>query len=469
MFIHDNVAGSTELVSVSADGSSGGDSESSRGRISADGHYVAFFSRAANLVTDDTNGTTQIYVRDMQTGETVLASTDSNGAAGDAVSFNPAISADGSLVAFVSSASNLIAEDTGGKSQVYLHNFISGETTLMSANLSGNPQNQNTVSAAIGMSDDGRYIVFSSNATDLVANDSGQEDVFVRDTVNNTTVRVSVDSDGNQGNQESGDYMTAISADGRYVAFSSYTSNLVPGTNGGIYVHDLVTGLTTIASIATDGTLPDQLTDGYGVSISADGRFVTFDSFADNLVADDTNAQTDSFVHDMRTGITTRISANAAGEQGNGYSSKPSISSDGGFIMFASSATNLVTDVTDGNTQIFVTSLWPRQGILAVADSRTIRQNVQTASITATLGTQPTDDVIVGVGVSDGSQATLSTSVLTFTADTWDVPQSVVVTAIENGAAAGDVAFTLDFDAAQSNDPAYAGMTTPSIELLNRN
>jgi PKD repeat protein len=185
---------------------------------------------------------------------------------------------------------------------------------------------------------------------------TGQDTLTV--TVNNSgptgiTKRVSVDSNGNQGNNDS--YETTMSADGRYAAFDSYASNLVPGdTNGAldIFVHDRLTGITNRVSVDSDGNQGNN--DSIEPTISADGRYVAFFSLASNLVAGDTNGTKDVFVHDRHTGITNRVSVDSSGNQGNGTSRLQSISADGRYVAFQSGASNLVAGDTNGTWDAFV-------------------------------------------------------------------------------------------------------------------
>jgi Tol biopolymer transport system component len=204
------------------------------------------------------------------------------------------------------------------------------------------------------ISSEGRYVAFASDATTLVAGDTnGLTDIFVHDRRTGVTTRVSVASDGTQGNGHS--WHPSISSEGRYVAFASYASNLVDSDANGewdIFVHDRQTGETTRVSVASDGSEGDKLS--YGQSISPDGRYVAFASYATNLVAGDTNGKWDVFVHDRQTGETTRVSVDSEGSQGDGGSFFFSISSDGRYVAFSSSATNLVADDTNDQNDVFV-------------------------------------------------------------------------------------------------------------------
>ena len=190
------------------------------------------------------------------------------------------------------------------------------------------------------ISADGRYVAFESDASNLVPGDTnGVPDTFVRDRLSGTTERVSVSTDGEQANDTSTDYGTSISADGRYVAFYSYAINLVPGDTNGVpdvFVRDRLAGTTERVSVSTDGAQGDY--PSFYPSISGDGRFVAFCSRAYNLVPGDTNGDYDVFVHDRQARITSRVSVAAGGAQGHGSSGYfgLSISADGSFVAFAS-------------------------------------------------------------------------------------------------------------------------------------
>ena len=204
------------------------------------------------------------------------------------------------------------------------------------------------------ISADGRYVAFHSPAMNLVTGDmNGFTDVFVHDRTTGATTLLSVASDGTQGTGES--MYPSISADGRYVAFHSDASSLVTGDTNSrhdIFVHDRTTGITTRVSVASDGTQGNNYSSD--LSISADGRYVVFQSAASNLVSGDTNSADDVFVHDLTTGTTTRVSVDSVGTQGNNHSNIPSISADGRYVAFNSAASNLVTGDTNGFTDVFV-------------------------------------------------------------------------------------------------------------------
>ncbi|MDH4065103.1 MAG: Ig-like domain-containing protein [Acidobacteriota bacterium] len=271
------------------------------------------------------------------------------GIEGDGPAWNPAISADGRWVAFASAASNLVEGDTNGRFDVFVYDREMGPTARVSVGPGGTQGNGESRGAAI--SADGRWVAFHSSASNLVSNDTnGVFDVFVHDRDTRTTTRVSVATGGVQGNGRSYSILgsPAISADGRWVAFDSYASNLVAGDTNGFrdtFVHDRQTGTTTRVSVSTDGAEGND--SSYDPAISADGRWVAFPSAASNLVADDTNRILDVFVHDRQAGTTTRVSVSSWGDQGNDLSGFPAISADGRWVPFLSLARNLVLGDTD--------------------------------------------------------------------------------------------------------------------------
>lgn len=353
VFVHDQQTGETTRVSVDSEGNEA-DSASLWSSISADGRFVAFTSYADNLVSNDTNGA-DIFVHDRQTGETTRVSVDSEGNEADKSSHWPAISGDGRFVTFMSFATNLTPYDTNGYADIFVHDLQTGETTRVSVDSEGNEADSYSDSPVI--SGDGRYIAFESSATNLVTDDWNlSADIFVHDRATGETTRVSVDSDDYEADGAS--LSAAISGDGQFVAFASYATNLAlydTNENTDIFLHDRLTGETARVSVDSDGYEADGLS---GVpSISGDGRFVAFESYATNLVPHDTNGDSDVFEHDRETGETVRVSVGTNSQQANNDSSHPAISTDGRYIAFQSFANNLVPgEITfhQSGEQIFV-------------------------------------------------------------------------------------------------------------------
>jgi Tol biopolymer transport system component len=328
-----------------------GDGNSYVPSISSDGRNVTFESIATNLVAGDTNGVSDIFVRDRLTETTYLVSRNSAGEKGNLESYSPAISADSRYVTFQSFATNLVAGDTNTADDIFVRDRQTGTTTRVSKNSAG--VQGDGASRYPSISADGRYVTFQSSATTLVSGDTnGVHDIFVRDRNTGTTYLVSKSSDGIQGNDES--TYPSISADGRYVAFESIATNLVSGDTNGVdvFVRDRQTGTATRVSKSSTGAEANG--NSYSPAISADGRYVVFESAATNLVAGDTNVKNDIFVRDRNTGTTTRVSKSSAGVEANDISYYPVITADGRYVTFKSSATNLVSGDTNGVDDIFV-------------------------------------------------------------------------------------------------------------------
>jgi Tol biopolymer transport system component len=360
IFVHDNQTGETTLVSVASDGTQS-NFNSGYPSISDDGRFIVFTSIATNLVANDTNNGGDIFVHDRQTGQTTRISVASDGTQADGSSSYPVISGDGRFISFESAATTLVVNDTNGYTDIFVHDRQTGETTRVSVASDGTQANGN--SSFSSLSTDGRYIVFGSSASNLVANDTNNAtDIFVHDRQTGETTRASVASDDTQANNSSA--LSYISEDGRYIAFGSAATNLVANDTNNFsdgFVHDRQTGETTRVSVASDGT---QANGNSGTSsLSNDGRYVLIYSIASNLVANDTNDFYDIFVHDRQTGETTRVSVASDGTQSNNTSSWSEMSGDGRYVTFDSYATNFIANDTNGNNDIFVHD---RQTTLAV-------------------------------------------------------------------------------------------------------
>jgi cysteine-rich repeat protein len=343
-----------ERVSVGSDGSEA-DMSSTTSALSADGRFVAFVSGATTLVPGDTNAALDVFVRDRVTGTTERVSIASDGTQAAAQSATPSLSADGRYVAFASAASNLVEGDGNGRFDVFVRDRVAGTTERVSLSSTGGEGNFDSISPAI--SADGRYVAFASAANNLVEGDGNNAfDVFLRDRLAQTTVRVSVSSDGMQGNGLS--LSPRLSGDGSVVVFHSFASNLVPGDTNNVpdvFAHDMTTGTTVRASVSSSGAQGNQ--QSVGASVSADGLFVGFDSDASTLVANDVNGRTDVFVHELATGVTERVSVASDGSEGNnrsGFLDPPALSADGRFVAFTSGANNLVPDDTNNVVDVML-------------------------------------------------------------------------------------------------------------------
>lgn len=351
VFVREFIPGRTTRVSVSATPLAGGAlGNSGESSVSADGRYVAFHSLATNIVPGDANGTADVFVRDTLTGTTVLASVSSQGEPGNSSSLWPALSADGRFIAFTSYASNLVPDDHNGVRDVFVRDLQLGQTRRVSTSMAGGDANAESSGATI--SSDGRLVGFVSNASNIViGGGNGFYQAFLRDMQSGATVMVTVNASGSMGNGSSD--ALHVSADGRSVVFNSTARNLVPTSmldSSWAFHRDLQAGVTSCVSV----NLAGQCRSGGLSQISAQGAHVVFSSGASDLVPNDGNSAPDIFVRDMRTGVTELVSVSSAQAPANGVNSDPSISDNGRFVVFTSLATNLAGADTNGYTDVFL-------------------------------------------------------------------------------------------------------------------
>jgi Tol biopolymer transport system component len=350
------------VISVSSNGIQGNNLPDLQVSISSDGRFTAFSSAASNLVPNDTNNFLDVFVFDNVTCQVERISTTSSGLQSDGPSYAPSISGDGRYIAFISTATNFSDLSLGWRN-IYLHDRQTHQTTLISKGFDGTSANEKSSAPAI--SGNGQYIAFVSMASNIVQGDANNycsyyspaiwsnncSDIFVLDRNTGSVTRASISTSGDEGNSSSEE--PSISYDGRYVSFTSKASNLVnddtnnscwidgPGRNcPDIFVHDRETHQTKRVSVRDDGTQSSGSSST--PSISANGRFITFTSYSNDLVSNDTNNEVDIFVHDRVLAQTRRVSLNALGEQGNGSSFWSTISGDGKYVAFVSFASNLV-------------------------------------------------------------------------------------------------------------------------------
>lgn len=331
-------AGEIVPVSIAIDPSAEPGPGSELASLSTDGRYVAFFSPASNLVADDTNGFMDSFVYDTSTQTVTRVSVDSTGAQANGPSDECAISGDGRYAAFASWATNLVTGDTSTTKDIFVHDLQTGETTQVSVASDGTQSDDRSLAPSISAS--GRYVAFASLATNLVADDTNWNwDVFVHDRDSGTTVRASVSTAGAQTSGQT--YQAKLSADGRHVAFISDAADLVEGDTNGqqdVFLRDLDAGTTVRASVAND----EAQASGSSSSpdLSSDGRYVAFASWASNLIppAADTNGAADVFVRDLVAGTTERdsVGIGSVGGQGPYDSDYPAISDDGRYVAFQS-------------------------------------------------------------------------------------------------------------------------------------
>ncbi|MET0918007.1 MAG: hypothetical protein ABWY07_06230 [Burkholderiales bacterium] len=341
-------------VSSAADGVQANDT-SFNPAISGDGRFVAFGSLASNLVLELPNVVQDIFVKDLQTGAIVRASTSANGVQGNDTSVDPSITADGRLVAFASGATNLVPNDLNFVADVFVKDLTTGAIVRASTSASGVEANNSSSDAAISAG--ARFVAFGSLASNLTVGDRNvASDIYVKDLLTGALVIASSDSSGIS--SVGGSAQPSISGDGQLVAFSSRAFDLVPGFNGavpGILLKDLSSGTVALASTAADGRQAND--SSFEPSLSTDGHFLAFGSLASNLVLGDTNAASDIFVKDLQTGAIVRASTAADGTEANNASDLSQISPDGHFVVFRSFASNLVPDDTNAAADTFVKDL----------------------------------------------------------------------------------------------------------------
>lgn len=287
------------------------------------------------------------------TGTTIRVSVASDGTQQNLDAYPPiSMSGDGRYVLFTTKSANLVPGDTNGYDDIFLHDCLTGQTTRISVGPGGVQANGGSTGPSV--SGDGRYVAFASGANNLVAGDTNNaSDLFVLDRQTGELSRVSVSSGGAQAN--GGSWGAAVSPTGRYVAFNSLANNLVPGDTNGrddAFVHDRVTHTTVRISIASDGTQSNAYPPG-GQAVVSNNGIAAFSSWATTLVSGDTNNAEDVFVRDLAAGITARISVSSAGVQGNGESWSPKVSDDGRYVSFVSIAYNLVDNDTNWRRDVF--------------------------------------------------------------------------------------------------------------------
>ena len=347
----DTVSGEVVLVSSDAAGLEA-NNDSASPRVSDDGRYVVFESLATNLSSIATGGTLQIYLKDLTDGSVDLVSSVAGIVANNS-SENPDVSTDGRYVVFESLATNLTALDTVGASQIYRKDMSNATIAMISQNTTqsaGGSGDSNRPS----MSADAQYIVFDSIAgSSIVADATTIRSVYWVDMMNpNATELISVDSNEIQGNGSSTN--ASISDDGNFVAFESEATNLVASGTvlSDIYRRDRSAGETLLVSTADGSTSGNN--NSVGASISGDGRFVAFVSAATNLVTETSLGLDDIFVRNFSTMPAVslnKINLTQSGAEATDNSANASISANGRYVSFDSpfnydiSDTNTINDV----------------------------------------------------------------------------------------------------------------------------
>ncbi|HZS62006.1 MAG TPA: hypothetical protein VFA43_22230 [Gemmatimonadaceae bacterium] len=415
VFVRDLVSGTTTLVSVNRAGSGTGDSESAGIAISANGRFVLFESFAIDLVDVRSKRRLNVFVRDLKAGTTSLVSVNRAGtAAARGLSGGLALSPSGRFAVFISNSTNLTRNDKDDLFDLFVRDTKAQKTALVSVELTDKPSERlrsipdqdgrfvlfngaghytpygtpggggiyvrdlrtatttlvtldregtagaNGYSDAVAMTPNGRFVLFDSQASDLVKNDSGFGfDAFVRDVTKETATLVSVNRTGTgPANGESN--ARGISSGGRFVVFGSRATDLVDNDSNespDVYVRDMATSITSLVSVNLSGTSSGVL--ALPQAISSNGRFVLFGSWANDLVPVDGNTNFDVFVRDLRSQTTTLVTMNRMGAGGANHSSGPvAISRNGRFVLFNSYATDLIATDTTPAQNVFVRRMW---------------------------------------------------------------------------------------------------------------
>jgi Tol biopolymer transport system component len=324
--------------------------------LSANGRWLVFRSKATNLAGPvAAGGRWNIFERDLVNGTTELCSINALGGPANGDSFAPQVSADGRYVVFQSKANNLVASDTNGHVDIFLRDTVLGETALVSRSKIGGPADGD--SKAPSISQDGAWVAYETFATNVVPNLTTHHENVVEVNISTAATQlISVTPAGAEGNGNS--YFPSMSADGRYVAFTSAGSNLVVddvNIRTDVFRRDVVGQTTTLLSRSSNGVVGNRASEL--PSISADGNRIAFRSSASNLVPGDSNGASDDFVRDVRLGTTTLVSMSSSGVQGNSGSWVSTISPDGNWVVFTSDASNLATNTIAGVRNIFVAAV----------------------------------------------------------------------------------------------------------------
>jgi Tol biopolymer transport system component len=351
VFLRDRVEGTTTLVSANLSGSGGGNGDSFPSGLSADGRYALFESSASDLVSGDTNGLTDIFVRDILSNRTYLVSVNTNGQAGNGVCRSAVMTPDGRFVAFVSAANNLVPGDTNRIPDVFVRELQTGVTSLISVGAQVGAPYPLLGSESPAISADGRYVAFFSVASNLVAGVTSTNELYLRDTSSGTTIWVSTGARAALGISNVASFSLALSADGQFVAYEART-NPVPSSGtgrGAILRYGVASGLTDLVS--TNAYVPwGDLEDLRSLDMTPDGRFIAF-------LANTNASSGDNCVYrwDGQSGVATLVSGNLTGKvPTNSVCAWPVLDSSGQYVAFLSSATNVVTNALSGDYHLYL-------------------------------------------------------------------------------------------------------------------
>lgn len=354
-FVRDLSNGSTTRLDVNANGQTSNSTQNVAESISSDGRHVVYTSAGTNLDPADTDGNPDIYLYDTQLLTRTLISKNASNIKSNGPNIAPTLSTDGRYVTFASTATNYVSGVTNSFQNIYTKDLISGSVTRVSLSTGGaEPDND---SFTPSNSNDGRYVTFGSRATNLVINDTnGVQDVFLRDTQLGTTVKI---SNGSLGENPQSNIMSgrAMSGDGRYIVFASEASNVVPGdlnSKQDVFMFDRDTTIITMLSGSGENQANNHNSNA---TITNDGSAVAFTSTATNLVPGHTGLYSDVLRWRKATNTLDVISTGSAGEPANDHSGLAGLSSDGHHVIFNSGASNFAQGDTNNSFDVFIKSL----------------------------------------------------------------------------------------------------------------
>lgn len=401
VYVKNLASGDIVLASTSDTGvkSNGLSSDAS---LSADGRTVAFQSSAVNLDPGDTDRDTDVYVKDLVSGDIVLASTSDTGVKSNELNIAPSLSADASAVAFDTRATNLHPADTNRDQDVYVKDLVSGDIVLASTSDAGVKGNGDSIDAFLSV--DGGTVAFESRATNLDPTDTHlSSDVYVKDLISGDIILASTSDDGLVSDGD--DFDAAMSADSGTVVFTSLAKNLDPADtdiNHDVYVRDLARGDIVLASTSSAGAKSNG--SSFAGPLSADGGTVAFSSLATNFDPADTDLNFDVYLKDLRDGDVILASTSDAGVKGNNFSGDPSLSADGSRVAFESTAFNLDPADTRFDFDVYVKSL-PAPISVAVVGRAVAEGDSGSRFVTflITLSAPSPGPVIVDFATADGT------------------------------------------------------------------
>ncbi len=456
ILIKDLQTGAITAVSVTAGGAFG-NGDSNIGMFSPDGTKFLFQSDASNLVAGDTNGATDIFLKDLTTGAITRVSTFADGSQSGANGSHsgggsdPVFSADGTKILFTSNA-GLVAGDTNGVQDVYVKDLSTGALTLASVTSTGVQGDNDSFHGAF--SPDGTLVAFESSATSFPGNNNTVVDVFVKNLTTGALTRISASANPATSNSNL-NIFEAFSPDGTKILFQSSSNTLVSGdTNNArdLFLYDLQTGTSTLVSSTSSGGFLNALSSGG--RFSSDGSKVIFSTYATNAVSGDTNGAADVFEKDLITGTLTLISQTASGTQGNGDSISPTMSPDGSHIVFTSDASNLAPNDINATTDVLVANL----GYLAKAAPVAIAADITLSD--ADSANMASASVTIASGFQSGDTLSATTAGTAITASYNAATHVLTLSGSDTVAHYQSVLRSVSFSNPSNDDPAASATRT---------